>query len=74
MILEFLNSYGSLLLSATSLVYLFAVKVNNIDTIAATIEKMDKTIESKLDIIATRQLEHEGRISKIEGRINGKNL
>jgi hypothetical protein len=70
--IEILNTYGSLIVSITSLVYLIAVKFNHIDAIAKTLEKMDATIESKLDIIATRQLEHEGRISKLEGKMNGR--
>lgn len=66
-----IGTYGSFFMALGSFIYLLIVKVNNISVIEKTLEKMDKNIEQKLDTICERQLDHEGRISKIEGKLNG---
>lgn len=71
-LLATINTYGPLVTSILSVGYMFLIKVSHIDDIKATLEKMDKSIESKLDAISERQLNHEGRISHIEGSLNGR--
>lgn len=68
---SWLTTYGPLVTSIGSFAYLLTVKINNITAIEKTLEKMDRNIEQKLDTICERQLDHEGRISKIEGKFNG---
>lgn len=65
-----LTTYGPIVTSIGSFVYLLMVKINNITAIEKTLDKMDKNIEAKLDTICERQLDHEGRISTIEGQLN----
>ena len=71
-LLATINTYGPLTTSILSLGYMFVIKLSHIDDIKATLEKMDKSIESKLDTICERQIDHEGRISRIEGTLHGR--
>ena len=71
-ILATINTYGPLATSILCVGYMFMVKINHIDEIKVTLDKMDKTIEKKLDMISQRQIDHEGRISHIEGSLNGR--
>lgn len=71
-LLATINTYGPLMTSVISLGYMFVIKLSHIDDIKATLEKMDKNIERKLDTICARQIDHEGRISRIEGTLNGR--
>jgi len=65
---DFLRNYGSLFISLFTLFYLFIAKIQNIKYI----EKDVLEIKNKLGILEKRQVNHEGRLSRVEGRLNGR--
>ena len=71
-ILATINTYGPLIVSILGVVYMFIIKFSHIDDIKEMLIKMDEKIEGKLDTICERQIDHEGRISHIEGSLNGR--
>ena len=64
--------FGPLVVSVLSFGYLLSVKISHIDDIKKTLRRMDENIERKLDSIHETQMDHESRISKIEGKMNGR--